>query len=104
MTGHSSVRRTTENFRKRKNSLMRKASDLHQLYDADVFVLFFRRGKYYVLTSADDGAWPPTFEQVVRLLALCYCICEILMLERVSSANTTLIQRSRRRLIIFYLE
>ena len=42
---------TTEKFRKRKESLVRKCDELQLYCQADVYILLSQNGRYYVYTS-----------------------------------------------------
>ncbi len=63
-------RLTNEGFHKRKESLMRKSNDLRIYCQADVYILLYRKGRFYVDTFTDNPAWPSTPEAIVG-----YFIC-----------------------------
>ena len=55
-----------EKARKRTKSLFRKANELAQITDANVYVVIDRSGKYQVYRSTDEPGWPPSQEEMVR--------------------------------------
>lgn len=61
-------RATAQRFRKRKDSLIRKADQLQSLCQAKVYVLLYRNGRFFVYNSATESHWPPSTEQIVRPL------------------------------------
>ena len=62
------TRLTNEKFRKRKDSLLRKGDELSKLCEAGVYILLYHNNRFYVYTSEESPAWPPTPEKIVRLL------------------------------------
>ena len=57
------------NGSRRRNTLFRKASELHQSYHYEVVLLVkSRKGQYYVFTSETDMAWRSYSELVIILL------------------------------------
>ena len=57
----------TQQFSRRKPSLMRKADQLARLYHADVALVIRRNGRYYTYRSIDNDRWPPTIEEIVYI-------------------------------------
>jgi hypothetical protein len=55
-----------DRFRLRLTTVMKKADELRS-YDAEIYVLVRRRGRYHEYSSADITEWPPTRPQVVIL-------------------------------------
>lgn len=54
-----------EKFRKRKSSLMRKVNEISYLCQADIYLVMYRKGKYYTYSSTTRPAWPPNEETIV---------------------------------------
>ena len=57
-----------EKARKRTKSLFRKANELAQLTDANVYVVIGRNGKLQIYRSTNQHGWPPSEEEMVRSL------------------------------------
>jgi hypothetical protein len=45
-------KKNEENFQGRKNTLLRKAAELEQIYDAEVFLVIRRQEKFYSHTTS----------------------------------------------------
>ena len=58
---------TDEKFRKRKNNILKKGDELQLLCEADVYILLYRKGRYYTYKSTDQPSWPPPLEKMVRV-------------------------------------
>jgi hypothetical protein len=58
----------TENFRKRKITLMMKVDELKRDFGGEVYVLVWRNGKYFTYASSDRPAWPSSVTEVVSSL------------------------------------
>ena len=56
-----------ELFRKQVITLFKKANRLWEKYDAEMYMVARRNGRYYIFTSAERPAWPPDQETLVRL-------------------------------------
>ena len=65
---------TDEKFRKRKNNILKKGDELRLLCGADVYILLYRKGRYYTYKSTDQPFWPPLLEKIVRTLENCFYI------------------------------
>jgi len=61
------TRAKTQQFSRRKSSLMKKADQLAQLCHADVAVIIRRRGKYFTYRSIDHEQWLPNLSEIVRI-------------------------------------
>jgi hypothetical protein len=55
-----------ENFRKRIQTLSNKCSELQQDYEAKVYFVVCRNGRFYTYTSTDEPSWPPGTEELAR--------------------------------------
>lgn len=55
-----------ESFRRRRATLMKNARLLKSKCDADVYMVICRQGKYSMLNTSQDTAWPPSQHEVVR--------------------------------------
>ena len=60
-----SKRREREMFRKRKTCHLKKANELAQKCSADVYMVIYRKGRYYTYSSTERKGWPPDDETVV---------------------------------------
>ena len=58
-------RREREMFRKRKICHLRKANELAQKCNADVYTIIFRKGKYFTYSSTERKGWPPDDKMIV---------------------------------------
>ena len=54
-------------FRKRHNTIKKKANDLAQSCGAQVYFVVFFYGRYYTYSSHKHGGWPPSKDQIVRV-------------------------------------
>lgn len=59
-------KRIKKKFCKRKGSLMKKANELAELCETDIYVLLARKNKYYVYKSKEKQNWPPAAEIIVK--------------------------------------
>ena len=66
MTRSLADKSNNDRFRLRLATVMKKANELRS-YDAEIYVLVRRRGRYHEYSSADIAEWPPTRPQVVIL-------------------------------------
>ncbi len=57
-----------EKARKRTKSLFRKANELAQIADANIYVVIARSGKYQIYRSTDQPGWPPSEQEMVSRL------------------------------------
>ncbi|KAF2182672.1 hypothetical protein K469DRAFT_752116 [Zopfia rhizophila CBS 207.26] len=65
---HSKAKRTANNnFQKRMKTLGGKFSELWQEYDAEIYFLAHRNGRFYTYSSIDKPSWPPSPETLDRL-------------------------------------
>ena len=55
-----------EKARKRTQSLFRKANELAQIADANIYVVINRNDKYQIYKSTDQPGWPPSEQEMVR--------------------------------------
>ena len=55
-----------EKARKRTKSLFRKANELAQIADANIYLVIDRSGKYQIYKSTDEPGWPPSEQEMVR--------------------------------------
>ena len=64
------ARRKREMFRKRKSGLVKKANEMAQKCDVDVYLLIYRyqQGKYYTYTSTERSGWPPDERTIVCIV------------------------------------
>ncbi len=58
-------RRARENYRKRRNTFIKKAHELALKYSADVYLVLRRDNKYHIYTSNDRDGWPPSKADLV---------------------------------------
>ena len=66
MANHQNKRRIVrEKFRKRSSSFFRKANELSQVAEADIYVVIRRDDKYYIYKSTDRPGWPPSQQDIV---------------------------------------
>ena len=47
------IKATDEKFRKRKNNILKKGNELCLLCGADIYILLYRKGRYYTYKSTD---------------------------------------------------
>ena len=69
-----------EKFYKRSLSWFSKGNELAQLTEADIYMVAYRNGKYYIYKSIDRPGFPPTEEEIVNRLdrsMLCVHYAEI---------------------------
>ncbi|KAF2193603.1 hypothetical protein K469DRAFT_789526 [Zopfia rhizophila CBS 207.26] len=62
-----SKRAANENFRKRVETLGSKFTELSQDYEADVYFLVYRNGRFHTYSSTDNALWPPSPETLSKL-------------------------------------
>jgi len=55
----------TQQFSRRRPSLIKKADQLARLCNADVAVIIRRNGRYYTYRSIDHEQWPPARSEIV---------------------------------------
>lgn len=55
-----------EKARKRTKNLFKKANELAQIADANVYIIVNRGGKYQIYRSTDQPGWPPSEQEMVR--------------------------------------
>ena len=55
----------TQQFARRRPSLIKKADQLARLCNADVALIIRRNGRYYTYRSIDHEQWPPTRSEIV---------------------------------------
>ncbi|KAK3064456.1 hypothetical protein LTS18_007052 [Coniosporium uncinatum] len=61
-------RLTADRFRKRRNNFLKRANELGQLFDADIYVHICRNRQHYVYNSASERAgWPLTCVELDRM-------------------------------------
>ena len=58
-------RREREMFRKRKMCHLRKANELAQKCNADVYMIICRKDRYYTYSSTERKGWPPDDKLIV---------------------------------------
>lgn len=51
-------------FRKRKRTILKKASELSKRCNARVYVVLKLHGQFYVYSSEESRQWPPTIEEI----------------------------------------
>lgn len=56
--------RSNENFKKRWQTMLRRAYQMQRDDHADVYLVLRRRGQLYLFTSTTDE-WPPSSEKIV---------------------------------------
>ncbi len=98
----------TQQFTRRKSTLVIKADELAQLCYADLALIIRKNGRYYTYCSIDHDQWPPPMTEIVwanraqiaRALTafrknrtLCQSIC---VLKTLKTANMTAHQSQRR--------
>ena len=54
-----------EKFRKRSSSFFRKANELAQLAEAQIYVVILRNNRYYTYKSTEQPNWPPSESDIV---------------------------------------
>ncbi|KAK3169321.1 hypothetical protein OEA41_008704 [Lepraria neglecta] len=64
-----------EKARKRTKSLFKKANELAQIADADIYIVINRGGKYQIYRSNDQPGWPPSeqemaLSEIVKILSM----------------------------------
>lgn len=53
-------------IRKRRRTLLRKADEFHKLCGAEVYLVLYKRGKFYAYSSNRENAlWPPALKEIV---------------------------------------
>jgi SRF-type transcription factor (DNA-binding and dimerisation domain) len=52
-------------LRKRKLGLSKKAYEIGVMFDIDMVVILYRKGRYFIYRSIDREAWPPSMEEIV---------------------------------------
>ncbi len=57
-----------EKARKRTKSLFKKANELAQIADANIYIVVDRSGKYQIYRSTDQAGWPPSEQEMVSRL------------------------------------
>ncbi|KAF2180787.1 hypothetical protein K469DRAFT_753143 [Zopfia rhizophila CBS 207.26] len=62
-----SKRAANENFRKRVETLGGKFTELWQDYEADVYFLAYRNGRFHTYSSTDNALWPLSLETLSKL-------------------------------------
>ncbi|KAL8800946.1 MAG: hypothetical protein Q9200_007094 [Gallowayella weberi] len=60
------VRRTRERFRRRKNSILRKADELAKKCSAEVFVIVRKGDRYFVYNSMEAADFPPPADTILQ--------------------------------------
>ncbi|KAF2158769.1 hypothetical protein M409DRAFT_30727 [Zasmidium cellare ATCC 36951] len=51
-------------FRKRSRTVEKKADEIAKLSGAQVYVVMLHHGQFYVYTSHNTNAWPPSKDQI----------------------------------------
>jgi len=54
-----------EKFRKRRANFIKKAHELKQICQAEVYVVIRRNDRYYTYTSTRHPQWPPPDSEIV---------------------------------------
>lgn len=62
----SKLRKLNEKFRRRKNSLLKKADELANICSVEVCVVVKRNTKFHVYRSADAVDFPPSVDDIVN--------------------------------------
>ena len=57
----------TQQFTRRKSSLMKKADELARLCHADLALIIRKNDRYYTYRSIDHNQWPPRLNEIVCL-------------------------------------
>ena len=57
----------SQQFTRRKASLVKKADQLARLCHADLALIIRKNGKYYTYRSTDHDRWPPTITEIVSM-------------------------------------
>lgn len=57
----------TQQFTRRKSSLMKKADELARLCHADLALIIRKNDRYYTYRSIDHNQWPPRLTEIVCL-------------------------------------
>lgn len=70
MGGPDLDRNARVKFTKRSKTLKRKAHELAESCDADVYLFIAHPREYYAYNSADDNSWPPPDEVLVKMTRL----------------------------------
>jgi hypothetical protein len=60
-------RRLTEQFRRRRVSVFKAATQIYLECGVESFILFRRNGVFYTYKATEDESWPPSREEVVRI-------------------------------------
>ena len=55
----------TQQFSRRKLTVIKKADELARFCHADVALIIRRKGRYYTYQSIDHEQWPPTRSEIV---------------------------------------
>lgn len=61
-------RRLTERFRRRRATFIKKAEQMRVDFDAQMYVVICRAGKFYTYNSLAGPNWPPPATDIVRNL------------------------------------
>jgi hypothetical protein len=60
-------KRRSENLKRRKDTLFKKAYELGKYYDIEVAVILHQNGRYFTYRTIDQESWPPSMKQIVSL-------------------------------------
>lgn len=63
-------RNTQKKFWRRKISLISKVDDLHRLFEADVFLLIWKKNRYYMYILTEELHWSLSKKQMMRLFSV----------------------------------
>ena len=66
-----SKNRLLEKFRKRRDTLCKKANELHLFTKADVYLLIRLDGNYFGYKSPNESKWPPSYTEIVSAERKC---------------------------------
>lgn len=61
------TRTERENFRRRRHSFFKYATDFNTCFNAEVYVLISRNGKLFRFKSTDAHFWPPADKDIVNI-------------------------------------
>lgn len=64
----NAIKQRRKMMQRRKHSLFKKAYKLKKLCNADVAVIVYKNGCFYIHKSIDQKAWPLSIEQIANLV------------------------------------
>jgi hypothetical protein len=67
-----SLKNKAEQLRRRKESFIRKAFELGELYNVNIVVIICKNGRYFTYRLIEDESWLLTIKELISLYSCSY--------------------------------